>query len=65
MAPESIQDGASMNDVPNWDSFSHLSFMLALEKRFGVALHDESIAACKSLSGACQYLRSAGKQWRA
>jgi acyl carrier protein len=62
--PETLTDEAAMSNVPNWDSFTHLTFMMALESHFGVRLNDRSIAACKSLAGACRYLSEAGKNWQ-
>ena len=62
--PATIADEAAMSNVPNWDSFTHLTFMMALESHFGVRLHDQSIAACKSLAGACRYLSETGKSWQ-
>ncbi len=43
-------EAASRDTWPAWDSFAHLSLMLALEQRFGVALTDENVARFSSLA---------------
>ncbi len=41
---------ASRETWPAWDSFAHLTVMLALEQRFGVALTDDNVARFASLA---------------
>jgi|SaaInlStandDraft_7_1057024.scaffolds.fasta_scaffold407230_1 acyl carrier protein len=43
-----ISDDASVENVDNWNSMTHMKLIIALEKKFGVTFNEEQIA--KSLS---------------
>ena len=31
-----LRDGATVDDIPEWDSISHIQIMVAIEERFGI-----------------------------
>jgi len=37
------------NDVPGWDSFSHINLMVSVERRFKVKFSDKEIAGFKNV----------------
>lgn len=43
-----IDDGASMDTIPNWDSLRQMNLVLALEEAFGVSFPDEDAANATS-----------------
>jgi acyl carrier protein len=36
-----LDDNASMDNIPSWDSLAHMKLVLALEEEFKVTIHDE------------------------
>ena len=40
---DSIADGASSDNIENWDSLRHLNLILALEEEFGVSIPDDEV----------------------
>jgi acyl carrier protein len=44
LAPETTAD-----DVPNWDSFTHLNIVAAVEQRFGVRFRTSEIESLKNV----------------
>lgn len=45
-----LGDDASPQTVPEWDSLSHLSLVLALEEEFGVTFDADEIPALNSFA---------------
>lgn len=43
-----IDDGASMDTIPSWDSLRQMNLVLALEEAFGVSFPDEDAANATS-----------------
>ena len=43
-----IDDDASMDTIPTWDSVRHMNLVLALEEEFGVSFPDEDAANATS-----------------
>ena len=43
-----IDDDASMDTIPSWDSVRHMNLVLALEDELGVAFPDEDAANATS-----------------
>ncbi len=48
VAVEAIDDEASMDTVPTWDSLRQMNLILALEESFGVSFPDEDAANATS-----------------
>ncbi|MBL9039383.1 MAG: acyl carrier protein [Archangium sp.] len=48
IAPESITDATSQDNVETWDSLRHLTLILALEEQFGISFPDEEAANLSS-----------------
>lgn len=44
----SLGEGASMDNVPGWDSLKQMNLVLALEESFGVSIPDEDAANATS-----------------
>ena len=44
-----IDDDASMDTIPSWDSVRHMNLVLALEDELGVSFPDEDAANATSL----------------
>lgn len=40
---ENIQEGLTPDLLPKWDSFAHLSLVVAIEEQFGVSFDPEEI----------------------
>ena len=45
----SVTDETSAGDVKEWDSLSHIRFMITVEKTFGVKFKTEEIAELKNV----------------
>lgn len=46
---ESIHDGLSSKDIPNWDSMNYLLFIAELEKEFGVSFSMDQVMNAKTI----------------
>lgn len=46
---EKLPAGATMDDVPGWDSLAHLKLITALEVRFGVSFTMQEIGELRDL----------------
>jgi acyl carrier protein len=46
--PSSINEDASMDSIPTWNSLRQMSLVLALEDEFGVSFPDEDAANATS-----------------
>lgn len=44
-----ISPGTTAEDIPNWDSFNHLSIVAAVEQRFGVRFRTSEIETLKNV----------------
>jgi acyl carrier protein len=52
----SVDAGASMETIPQWDSLAQLNICLEFQERFGVVLDMETIANATSVSKLCALL---------
>jgi len=50
VAPESIADDASHNNLSEWDSVHHMNVILAVENDFGIEFEDSELQTLTSLS---------------
>jgi acyl carrier protein len=55
---DGIDDDASPETLPQWDSSSHLNLMFALEDEFKIQLSEEEMMAMVSLSDVMTVLKS-------
>jgi acyl carrier protein len=46
----------SAADVPGWDSFRHVDFILAIEERFGVNLRDADLDSIENMGDLARFL---------
>jgi acyl carrier protein len=60
IAPDLLDDGASPETLPAWDSLSHLGIVMALESEFGVELSTEDAIQLRSVRTIRMYLESRG-----
>jgi acyl carrier protein len=60
LKPEDFSDELTYNSIPEWDSASHMSLILALEERFGLALESDDIVAMTSIPKILAVLESRG-----
>jgi acyl carrier protein len=49
ISEESIHDGLSSKDIPNWDSMNYLLFIAELEKEFGVSFSMDQVMNAKTI----------------
>ena len=49
ISEEKISDDATMNDVPGWDSLTHMDLITAIEKDFCFELDGDEIAEMTSI----------------
>ena len=54
--PESVRHETVPNDVPSWDSISHLTLVLMMEEQFGVRFSDTEIEHMTSVGKICTIL---------
>ncbi|OFZ70757.1 MAG: hypothetical protein A3K03_12380 [Bdellovibrionales bacterium RIFOXYD1_FULL_44_7] len=47
--PSSLSDKTSMQNLPDWNSSTHLTLLLELEKIFGVRFSPEEMASMSSI----------------
>ena len=50
VAPETITDNASQEDLSAWDSVRHMNVVLALENDFDIEFDDEELPKMTSLN---------------
>lgn len=55
-----LDDAASPESVPGWDSLTHLNMTVALEERFGIALSMDDIMAMQNVGEIRRVLRTHG-----
>ena len=41
--PDSLNENSAMGQHPNWDSFNHLSVVIAIETNYGISIPDEDL----------------------
>ena len=46
---ESISSNLTMDDIPGWDSLTHMDLIVALEQQYGFILTGDEIADLKSV----------------
>lgn len=44
VAPETIDENSSMDNIKSWDSLKHMNLVLAIEEEFGISIPDEEAA---------------------
>jgi acyl carrier protein len=53
-----ITDATTANDLEEWDSLSHIRFMITLERVFGFKFLNEEIAELKNVGDLVTVIRS-------
>jgi acyl carrier protein len=48
-------------DVPNWDSFNYINFMVAVEVRFGVKFRVAEIESFENVGAIVQQMKKMGR----
>ena len=48
ISEENISDDATMNDIPGWDSLTHMDLITAIEESLGIELNGDEIAEMTS-----------------
>lgn len=49
VAPGALSNSTGPGDLPGWDSFSQLNFVLAIEQRFAIAIPASRVAAIRTI----------------
>jgi len=60
LKPQDISDELTYNSVPEWDSASHMSLILAIEEKFGVELESNEVVRMTSIPKILAVLESKG-----
>jgi acyl carrier protein len=60
LKPEDISDELTYNSIPEWDSASHMSLILAIEEKFGVALESNEVVRMTSIPKILAILETKG-----
>lgn len=58
-SPDGLSLSSNPDNVPGWDSFTHIALILALEEGFGVRIPPHRAAALRSLGDAAKAIRDA------
>ncbi|HEY4275288.1 MAG TPA: acyl carrier protein [Rhizomicrobium sp.] len=58
--PEDFHDGLTYNSIPEWDSASHMSMILAVEEKFGLALESDDIVNMTNIEKIVDILKAKG-----
>jgi acyl carrier protein len=58
--PESFCDDLTYNSIPEWDSASHMSMIMAVEEKFGLALESDDIVNMTSIEKIVATLKAKG-----
>lgn len=58
VSEENISDDASMNDIPGWDSLTHMDLITAIEEDFCFELDGDEIAEMTSIGNIRKVLTS-------
>ncbi len=57
---DDFADDLTYNSIPEWDSASHMSLILAIEERFSLTLESDDIVAMTSIPKILAILKSKG-----
>jgi acyl carrier protein len=49
LADQSLTGAELLQNIPNWDSMSTLSFIVMIDRKFGVALKGSRVHACQTV----------------
>lgn len=60
--PESVQDGMSSKDIPEWDSMNYLRFIAELEKEFNVSFSMDEVMNAATLGDLRSIVEARGKK---
>ena len=60
LKPDDFQDDLTYNSIPEWDSASHMSMILAVEEKFDLALESDDIVSMTSVRKILTILESKG-----
>jgi acyl carrier protein len=60
LKPDDFQDDLTYNSIPEWDSASHMSMILAVEEKFDLALESDDIVSMTSVGKILTILESKG-----
>ncbi|MFC4210394.1 acyl carrier protein [Pedobacter lithocola] len=55
--PESLNLTSALGQHYNWDSFGHLSIMVALEQKYNIEITEENIVRLQSLNDIMNFLK--------
>ena len=58
--PAELDDEASPERIPGWDSLTHLNMTVALEERFGVSLSMDDVVEMENVGAIRRVLRTHG-----
>ncbi len=56
MAPENIPSDVEFNNFPEWDSLGHVSLLVALEKKYQIAIDYKVLTELTSITAIIDYL---------
>lgn len=57
IGPEKFNDNIKYNEIPEWDSIGHMTFMSALEEGFKIALETDDIIEFDSYKKGIEILK--------
>ena len=60
MPENEIPDQATMNDLPSWDSLSHMNLIIEIEREYGIQLTGDDIADMQSIPELLEILSGYG-----
>lgn len=60
--PESVRDGMSSKDIPEWDSMNYLRFIAELEKEFAVSFSMDEVMSASTLGDLRRIVEARGKK---
>ncbi|MDB2476128.1 acyl carrier protein [Paracoccaceae bacterium] len=55
-----IKPESRLGDLPGWDSLSHVSVLLELEKVYGIKVSRQAYEKCSTMSGIIEFLGEKG-----
>jgi acyl carrier protein len=58
VSPETVTPQTSLNQLPGWDSLSHLTLMMEVERELSVRFPTKEISNPSSVGEICDLLRS-------
>jgi acyl carrier protein len=58
--PEDFQDSLAYNSIPEWDSASHMSLIMAIEEKFGLTLESDDIVNMTNIEKIVEALKAKG-----